>query len=312
MQFTIRPVRTEDYAALAECNRAAMPGSRDTAESFQVRNVQAHAFERWVAVEDGLVVGHASWFQLARRFHPQKFRLDGAVHPEFQGRGIGSALLARVLEGVAARNATSLRTATREDYLNGSKFLARRGFTEASRMWVSTLNLDRLDFGPDGQQKAAVEARGIHISPLSALRAVPRWEQRLLDLYNTLQMDAADIDAATAMDMEYFRVNHLGSTAFLADGHFVALDGDRWVGLTALWKGSTPDLMHTGLTGVLPEYRRRRIALALKQCALAWARAQGVKLVRTSNASTNLGMLSINERLGFVKEPAWIHLVRHF
>lgn len=69
--------------------------------------------------------------------------------------------------------------------------------------------------------------------------------------------------------------------------------------------------MHTGLTGVLPEYRRRRIALALKQRALAWAREQGVKLVRTSNDSTNLRMLSINERLGFVKEPAWIHLVRH-
>jgi ribosomal protein S18 acetylase RimI-like enzyme len=112
--------------------------------------------------------------------HPQKFRLDGAVHPAFQGRGIGSELLARVLEAVGARNAISLRTATREDYVTGCRFLARRGFVEARRAWVSALNLDRLGFGPDGDQA-----------------------------------DAWDIDAATAMEMDYFRANHLGSVAFL-------------------------------------------------------------------------------------------------
>lgn len=312
MSFTIRPVRTEDYVALAECNRAAMPGNNDSADSFQVRNNQAHAFERWAAEAGGRVVGHASWFQLTRRLHPQKFRMDGAVHPAFQGCGIGTALLDRVLEAVTARNAISLRTASREDHGTGRRFLAKRGFVEARRTWASTLNLDRLDFGPDGDQTATVEAQGIRICQLSALTAVPGWDQRLLDLNNALTSDAPDIDAATAVDMDYLRANYLGSAAFLADGHFIALEGDRWVGLSVLWKGSAPDIMITGLTGVLPDYRRRRIALALKQRALAWARSQGVMFVRTTNDSTNLGMLSINERLGFVKEPAWFLLVRHF
>jgi hypothetical protein len=32
----------------------------------------------------------------------------------------------------------------------------------------------------------------------------------------------------------------------------------------------------------------------------------------TDNESNNRGMLAINEELGFVKYPAWIHFVRTF
>jgi mycothiol synthase len=188
----------------------------------------------------------------------------------------------------------------------------KHGFVEAKRTWESFLDLSAFDFGPYAGQAEQVEAQEIRLCQLSELQGLPGWEQRLLDLYNAIQTDVPDIDRASTVTMEQFQKTYLGSNSFMADGHWIALDGNSWIGLSTLWKGSADDLLNTGLTGVLPEYRLRGIALALKLRSLHWAREHGVARVRTTNASTNAGMLAINERLGFARRPAWLHLIRHF
>lgn len=64
--------------------------------------------------------------------------------------------------------------------------------------------------------------------------------------------------------------------------------------------------LNTDDTGVIRDYRRRGIALALKVHGIAHAKENGYKKIRTMNESTNRAMLNINERLGFAKRPAWI------
>lgn len=312
MSWLIRSVTDADYPVLASCNGAAMPGVDETAEGLRDDDAHATAFERFVAEVDGRAVGHASWFQLPSRLHPQKFWMDGAVHPEFQDRGIGTALLNRVQKAIAPSDPILLRTATREDFAGGRRFLENRGFREAKRTWESFLDLGALDFGPYCGLPEAVDSRGIRLIPLSGLQSEAGWEERLRELYNAIQSDVPDIDPAAEVPMEQFKKSYLGSANFMPDGHFIALDGERWIGLSTLWKGSSPERVDTGLTGTLPEYRRRSIALALKLRSLDWAKGQSITTVRTTNASTNTGMLAINERLGFRRRPAWIHFVRSF
>ena len=51
---------------------------------------------------------------------------------------------------------------------------------------------------------------------------------------------------------------------------------------------------------------------ALKVRALSFARERGYRYVKTENESNNKGMLFINDDLGFVKKPAWVHYSKTF
>lgn len=43
---------------------------------------------------------------------------------------------------------------------------------------------------------------------------------------------------------------------------------------------------------------------------MSWARGNGSSVLKAWNDSNNQAILSINERLGFVKQPAWISWVK--
>ena len=63
-------------------------------------------------------------------------------------------------------------------------------------------------------------------------------------------------------------------------------------------------------TGVLKEYRGRKIALALKLLAIRYSRACGAALLRTDNDSQNASILAINEKLGDKPQSGYFRCVR--
>lgn len=94
-------------------------------------------------------------------------------------------------------------------------------------------------------------------------------------------------------------------------GYFVAVDEatSDYAGLSHVWRRSVGNDLDTGLTAVKRAYRRRGIALALKLRVIAWGQRRVFRELRTENETNNRAMLTINERLGFVKLPPWIELV---
>lgn len=84
-----------------------------------------------------------------------------------------------------------------------------------------------------------------------------------------------------------------------ADTMFVAREGDAIVGLTYLIARGNGDA-EVGDTGVIRSHRRRGIARVLKMMATRYAAQQGIRRVQTDNRADNVGMLAINQALGFV------------
>ena len=155
--------------------------------------------------------------------------------------------------------------------------------------------------------------QGIEIKTLPELERDPDWKEKLCNLTNHVARDMPFPEEPTPVPLDQYESQTLQSPRLIPELFFVAVDGARFVGLSNLMSDSArADLLHTADTGVHREYRRRGIAVALKVHALAAARARGDREIRTMNETTNHAMLSINDRLGFVRLPAWIGFIRTF
>jgi hypothetical protein len=74
--------------------------------------------------------------------------------------------------------------------------------------------------------------------------------------------------------------------------------GDEWPGLTLLTPVAS-DGAWVAFTGVLPQFRRRGLALSLKAITLDEAFRSGRRWIDTNNNALNAGILAVNDRLGF-------------
>ena len=91
----------------------------------------------------------------------------------------------------------------------------------------------------------------------------------------------------------------LRDEATLPAGSFVALDRGRIVGFSGLMRHDNAGVAEDGLTVVARDWRRRGLAMALKQLELAWAAENGFSEVLTWTQRGNEGMRKVNERLGY-------------
>ena len=182
-----------------------------------------------------------------------------------------------------------------------------RGFEEVQREWESRLDVDGFDHSKWAARIAAVEARGIGIATLDELVSDPERNRKLYELVEAVAADVPSPDDYTSSSFEVFEDRLRTSPNLIPEGYFVAVDGDRYVALSNLWRAQArDDELYVGLTGTLREYRRQGLATALKLKAVQFAARNGVRVLKTWNATSNVGMLEINDALGFVRQPAWI------
>ncbi len=206
----------------------------------------------------------------------------------------------------------SARSGVREDYEDGIRFLMHRGYEEQNRNWESRLNVDKFDFDPYRGLEEKVLSEGIEIKTFRQLETDSRRDRILHELSWELVQDMPSSEPITKMGYDFFVNRILKDPNLLPDGYFVALDGEEYIGLSNLWASQVSDDLYTGLTGVRRPYRRKGIALTLKLRGIAYAKSKGHSTIRTWNDTRNISMLSINERLGFIKQPVWINFVKVF
>jgi mycothiol synthase len=266
---------------------------------------------------DGTLAGFAGYAQQLGQFHPRKFVLELIVAPEHRNLGHGAALYDWLLTELQPRDPLALRVSVREDDVAALQFASSRGYREDRRYWVSSIDPAQADLSSLPERAARLESQGVVL--LSAAELAQRdpqgWQARLHALFSEVRLDVPRSEPPTPISLDQYRAWVLDDEGYLPSAHFlaelVAEASGELIGTSDLYRSpASPDLF-TGLSAVRRPWRGLGIATVLKLQALQYAQSQGVPRVWTDNESGNAPILKINDRLGFVREPALVGLVWH-
>ena len=311
--MTVRPFHAADYAAYVAVGNASNPEYGWTAEEMKHDDTAwdhaTHFKARFVAEEDGAVVGGAQLNHDRWAFVPDKYHLEIAVHPDHRRRGHGTALYEAALAIARGRTARALLAGTKESMEEGVRFLERRGFREVKRDWQSRLKVREFDFGRFATADERVAREGIRIVTLAdEMARDPDAARGAYELGLAIHADVPSVDPPTEFSFETWRALILESPNALPEAYFIAVDRDgRYLGLSNMARSiDDPSFLWQNLTGVVREARGKGIAMALKLWTVRYAKERGIDHIKTWNDIRNTPILAINEALGFEKQPVWI------
>jgi len=222
--------------------------------------------------------------------------VDGAlvmvrVRPAARRRGVGSALLAAAAEHALALGRHLLWGRVHAGDADSLRFVTGRGFREVTRDIDILLSVAP---GDGAWAPGIAELAPEHLEGAYAVVAEA-----------TPEMALPQVAAAAPFDEWVEKERQLG--AFAA----VALDGGEVVGYARLYR--VPARQHrleNGITAVRRSHRRRGIATALKRAQIAWAAEHGYMEIVSEMVEGNVGMRTVNERLGYKELPARIVVER--
>lgn len=315
MSPVIRQFTPADYPALAEIWNASYPDYPTTPDEQRLEDRDREKRcrrERWVGEVDGRIVGFGGFDQPATMYHPRRFSLMLNVLPDFQRRGIGSALYERVAAELQQFDPLSLRAIAGEDMAGRIRFLEARGFREESRCWESQLEVSEFEPASFAGTEERIRIQGIGIRTMRELETEPDRDRKLHELISEVQADMPSPEPYTRLSYEAFLKRMREDQNLLPDAFFVAVDRGDYVGVHFLRQVPGSRALMTGDTGVTRTYRRRGLALVLKLRGIMYARAHGHSLIRTLNDSSNRSILALNQRLGFRRSLAWVGFIKEF
>jgi RimJ/RimL family protein N-acetyltransferase len=296
----LRPFTPDDYPAVIDLANAVEPEYPSTVEEWAHSDAHRESkckWERWLAEDSSGLLGYGGFSQHAGSYHPQKFSVSVNVRPEHRGR---------VRERLAPHNPIRLHTDTREDREDAVRFVTSRGFTETMREWESRLDTTRFDPEPFAGSEERTRGAGIEIRSLRELESDPQRNAKLFELIHEIDHDVPSPEPPTRQDFATWERRFQSRPGLLPDAYFIAVDGDEYVGVSMVFHAKGAGYLDTGLTGVKRSHRRKGIALAMKLRVIDYAQQHGYPEIRTWNEVGNQGMLGINIRLGFVRQPAWV------
>jgi len=307
----IRNFTPEDYPVIVSIHNSlniVWPEMPRTPEGWaavdQNRNPK-NKHKRWIAVEDGRVVGFASYVQSPWSYPPESFYINVEVHPDYQRRRIGSALYDRVMEDVQTFGPPALRADAFTNLPQGFAFLQKRGFYEAFRETPVHLDVTAFDPSPYAGLEPKLKAEGVIIKTLRELKPDPDRDRKIYDLMCEVDQDMPhEGDEYREPAFDDWVGWGLNDPSVLQDAYFIAMCGDEYIGMRELGRYSD-DALLGGLLGTRPEYRKRGIGLAMQLRGIAYAREHGYRLLKTCTAIQNVPMQALFNKLGYARDPEW-------
>jgi RimJ/RimL family protein N-acetyltransferase len=171
-----------------------------------------------------------------------------------------------------------------------------------------TLDWSSRDMAALEPQLERARAEGVQFITYAEVDNTINNQRRLYNLNKTL---SASIPIEAPEDFPEFDLYvdyRLSSDVFPHRGIFLAVADQEWVGMTQI--SLHPDYAFVEMTGVLPAYRRRGIAQALKHLSICFARQHNYTKLQTINDVKNEPMLAVNRKAGFQPDGGFYFVSR--
>ncbi|MEH7444260.1 GNAT family N-acetyltransferase [Bacillus sp. JJ1122] len=303
----------EDYEQVATLLNLIEPGAA-TAQSLEEEDRHIPAASNLKLNEDGLLVGFGRTRVVAENEDGQIIGYGAAfrapwvdpgsvgsvfcVHPDFRGEGVGGRILNHI-ENWAVENRASILSSVVMDWIEESlPFVEKHGFSVDAH--VFDLILDLAQFGSPSFDETIQEVKdsGVEFLTLADLSGEDS-EAKLYELcVETAKDNPGQYGGLPPFDQ--WRKEFLPEDISRKDWVFVAVDGERFAGVTQLFSTEDEGVLYTNYTGVLKEYRGRGIAKALKLISIDAARKVGAHTMTTDSEEQNTPMQHINRSLGYI------------
>jgi len=294
----------EDFPRIAELLSADAFETTAAQDLLDEHNVDMpeRILRHAVAINDkGAVVG----FNFAGHYpsmKPRQYYVNVVVDPAHRQQGIGAQLWNDLSSYLREQSADALLAEVHEGDPIHYRFAEKRGFTPRSHQLRAILDLKRFDERKFAAITTQVQAMGIR---LTAFADVEQTEENIRKLYDINGVAALDDPASDGAYINYenWKKVVLGASWFQPEGQMIALDGDKFVGLSAISYNKEEQTGFTLISGMDAAYRDRKIIQALKLRAINYARAKGATRVVTDVETVNAPMRAINQKFGFLEEP---------
>ncbi|MEY4530538.1 MAG: hypothetical protein RLZZ156_1259 [Deinococcota bacterium] len=262
-----------------------------------------------VAEENDAVIGAANYHRFAGSYHPNKFGIEIWVNPEHQGRGVGSALYTALLGKLEPLEPISVSTQVRESDTRAMRFAQSRGFLEIKRDFESLLDITNFSSQLYQEKILSLEQRGLQLISWAEADSL-ECRQELHSVFSIVRHDVPRAEPPTPITFEFLNENVLSES--LMQASFYAFEDNKIIGFTGCFRGAHEGWLDQWLTATTRAVRGRGIATALKVKQIEMAQKLGFTIIRTDNDTRNTGMLAINDKLGFIRQPAVLVLKKEF
>ena len=178
---------------------------------------------------------------------------------------------------------TGLEVWTTDETPNVVAFLEARGYEQVRHYVISELDVPS---APDPAPSAF---------ELVTLADRPELAQAVFEIARESYCDQPGRAEQRIESFELWRV--WGLDPHPPETYFVAVEDGRALGYGFL--RVEDEIWWNGFLAIAPAERGRGVASAIKRGQIAWAKANGVRTLRTANETRLVGLLALNRRLGY-------------
>ncbi|MCB0095065.1 MAG: GNAT family N-acetyltransferase [Caldilineaceae bacterium] len=266
---------------------------------------------RYIGEVDGQIVASGShWHSAKSPARTANFALQ--VRPDHQNGPLPAQMQDYLLSALRPYQPPAFASEPHEGEVYRVQLLERAGFEPIMRFPRSQVDVTTFDNAAYAHLPDHLRTQHIDIVTLTdIMQSDPAWRKNVWRMFTRIEQDVPAPDPAATTSFEQYS-QYYDEPLFRPDSWAIAVDtqqvgAERYVGMCVVNLMPTrPDTLFAGITGVIPSYRRRKIATALKVKSIQYAQKTGHRYIYTNNEENN-PMLDLNLALGFQPLPAWVY-----